>query len=233
MAEAMPILLIPGLLESPRVYGEQMATLWRLGPVSVANHTMDDSMAAIAKRILAAAPPRFALAGHSMGGYIAFEIVRQAPERVAQLAFIDTSARPDAPEQTERRRLGMAMARNGRFRNVTDLLFPLLVHPAHRMDAALLATCQAMAEDCGVEAYLRQQAAIIGRADSRPILAAIRCPTLVLVGDKDQLTPPALAEEIAAGIAGAHLVTIADAGHLPTLEQPAATTKALAEWLSA
>ena len=180
MAEPMPILLIPGLLESPRFYAAQLAPLWRRGLVAIANHTQDDSIAAIAKRILADAPRRFALAGHSMGGYIAFEIMRQAPERVARLALIDTSARPDMPEQTERRQLGMAMAREGRFGKITEMLFPMLVHPNHRMDAALLELVQAMADDCGADAYIRQQTAIIGRADSRTTLAAIRCPTLVL-----------------------------------------------------
>lgn len=233
MAEPMPILLIPGLLKSPRFYAAQLAPLWRRGLVAIANHTQDNSIAAIAKRILADAPRQFALAGHSMGGYIAFEIMRQAPERVARLALIDTSARPDMPEQTERRQLGMAMAREGRFGKITEMLFPMLVHPNHRMDAALLELVQAMADDCGADAYIRQQTAIIGRANSRTTLAAIRCPTLVLVGDKDQLTPPTLAEEIAAGIPGARLVTIVGAGHLPALEQPDATNRALMEWLKA
>ena len=104
MAEALPIMLIPGLTCSARLYAEQIPALWRFGPVMVADHTRDDSMAAIARRILAAAPPRFALAGLSMGGYIAFEILRQAPERVAKLALLDTGARAETPEQTERRK---------------------------------------------------------------------------------------------------------------------------------
>ena len=98
MDDAMPILLVPGLAGSPRIYAPVAPALWRYGPVSIANHIRDDHMGAIARRILAEAPPRFALAGHSMGGYIAFEIMRQAPDRVAKLALINTQARPDTPE---------------------------------------------------------------------------------------------------------------------------------------
>ena len=104
MDNTMPILLVPGLGGSPRLFAPVVPALWRFGPVTVANHIRDDSMGAIARRILAEAPPRFALAGHSMGGYIAFEIMRQAPQRVAKLALINTQARPDTPEATARRR---------------------------------------------------------------------------------------------------------------------------------
>ena len=105
MDNPMPVLLVPGLGGSPRIYAPVVAQLWRYGPVTVANHFRDDSMGAIARRILAEAPPRFALAGHSMGGYIAFEIFRQAPERIAKLALINLpKARPDTPEASERRR---------------------------------------------------------------------------------------------------------------------------------
>ena len=104
MENTMPILLVPGLGGSPRIYAEVTPALWRFGPVTVANHIRDDNMGAIARRILAEAPPRFALAGHSMGGYIALEIMRQAPERVAKLALINTQARPDTPEASARRR---------------------------------------------------------------------------------------------------------------------------------
>src|SRR4051794_37794546 len=99
MSESMPIVLIPGLLGSARLYAQQIPELWRFGPVMVADHTRDETMAAIACRVLAVAPPKFMLAGLSMGGYISFEIMRVAPERVAKLALLDTSARPDLPEQ--------------------------------------------------------------------------------------------------------------------------------------
>src|SRR4029450_1378093 len=114
MSAPLPTVLIPGLTCPARLYAEQTPVLWRFGPVTVADHTRDDSMDAIAARILAAAPPRFALAGLSMGGYLALTIVRQAPERVQKLALLETSARPETPEQTARRKPQIALAQNGR-----------------------------------------------------------------------------------------------------------------------
>jgi len=230
-SEPLPVVLIPGLTCTARLYTEQIPALWQFGPVMVADHRRDDSMAGIACRILAAAPPRFALAGLSMGGYIAFEIMRQAPARVARLALLDTGARADLAEQTKRRRDLMAMAKAGRYTEIPELAFPLYVHRNRHGDEVLKRIVCGMAEDTGLEAYLRQQQAILSRPDSRPGLAAIACPTLVLVGEGDEATPPDLAREIAAGIPGSRLVIIPDSGHLSTLEQPVAVTKALVEWL--
>jgi pimeloyl-ACP methyl ester carboxylesterase len=229
--DTLPIVLIPGLTCTARLYAEQIPPLWQFGPVMVADHRRDDSMKAIARRILADAPPRFALGGLSMGGYIAFEIMRQAPERVAKLALLDTGARADTPERSEGRRELMALAERGRYAEIPEQAFPLYVHRNRHGDAALKQVVGAMAEATGVEAYLRQQQAILSRPDSRPGLGAISCPTLVLVGEGDEATPPELAREIAAGIPGSRLVTIPDSGHLSTLEQPAAVTAALIEWL--
>jgi pimeloyl-ACP methyl ester carboxylesterase len=231
LSDNLPIVLMPGLNCSARLYAEQIPALWRFGPVTVADHTRDDSIAAIARRILAAAPPRFALAGLSMGGYIAFEIMRQAPQRVAKLALLDTGPRAETPEQTQARRPRIELAKTGRFAEVADIQFPLLVHRSRHGDGALKRLVRLMAEETGPEAFLRQQHAIIGRSDSRPGLAAIACPTLVLVGDGDALTPPALAEEMAAGIPGARLVVIGACGHLSTLERPQAVKEALVEWM--
>jgi pimeloyl-ACP methyl ester carboxylesterase len=228
---ALPIMLVPGLLVTARLYAEQIPALWRMGPVTVADHTRDDSMAAIARRILADAPPQFALAGLSMGGYVAFEIVRQAPERVARLALLSTSAGLDPPEITERRRRQIALAQEGRFGDVADMQFRLLVHRSRLDDEGLQTLVRLMADETGAEAFVRQQTAIIGRADSRPDLARIACPTLVVVGDGDELIAPEHSAEIAGGIPGARLVTIAECGHLSTLERPAQVTAALAEWL--
>jgi pimeloyl-ACP methyl ester carboxylesterase len=229
--EGLPVLLIPGLTCSARLYVEQISALWRHGPVTVADHTRDSSMADIARRILSSAPPRFALVGLSMGGYIAFEIMRQAPERVVKLALLDTSARADTAEQTERRQVVIGLAKAGRYNEVPDITYPVYVHPRRYDDAALKRLVRTMAEETGADAFLRQQAAIIGRPDSRPGLGRIACPTLVLVGEADAGTPPELAREIAAGIPGARLVIVPDSGHLSTLEQPAAVTAALLEWL--
>jgi len=231
VGEPLPLILIPGLLDSARLYEQQLPQLWRLGPVMVADHTRDDSMGGIARRILANAPPRFALAGLSMGGYICFEILRQAAERVAKLALLDTSARADTPEASAMRRTQMALATGGRFAEMVEAQFIRLVSPARRNDALLRATNRRMAEEVGPQAFVRQQSAIMGRPDSRPGLASIACPTLVLVGEQDELTPPERAREMATGIRGAHLVTVPDCGHLSALEQPDAVTGALREWL--
>ncbi len=231
MTKALPILCIPGLACSPRLYAEQIAPLWTVGPVTVAQHGHDESMAAIARSILISAPERFALIGLSMGGYVSFEILRQAPERVAKLALLDTSARPDTPEQTENRRAQIRLAEKGRIAVLADAMFPRLVHPLRRTDERLRDIFRVMAEETGTAGFIRQQTAIIGRADSRPSLAGIRCPTLVLVGDSDELTPPSLAAEMAGGIAGARLVTVPECGHASTLERPRPVTEALMDLL--
>jgi len=233
MTEPLPIVLIPGLLDSARLYGGQLPRLWWFGPVTIADHTRDDSMAAIASRVLATAPPSFALVGLSMGGYVAFEILRQAAGRVVKLALLDTTARADTPELSERRRGQIALTESGRFADVFEQQYPLLIHRARQGEVALRRLVWLMGEEVGPEAFIRQQTAIINRPDSRPGLAAIGCPTLALVGDGDVLTPPAWAEEIAAGIPGARLVVVPDCGHLSTLERPREVTQALVEWLQA
>src|SRR5471030_2458899 len=147
MDNTMPILLVPGLVSSPRIFAPVAPALWRFGPVTVANHIRDDNMGAIARRILAEAPPRFALVGHSMGGYIAFEIMRQAPERVAKLALMNTQARADAPEAVERRRGMIAGTQAGGFRDGVGALYPGLVHPSRHDDADLKKVVFEMADD--------------------------------------------------------------------------------------
>ena len=232
MASVLPLLLVPGLLCSARLYAPQIAALWPFGPVTVADHRRDDKVAAIAARILADSPPRFALAGLSLGGYIAFAMLRQAPERIAKLALLDTSARPDTAEQSARRENFIAMAEAGELTEVVDTLTRVYLHRNRHNDDALKRVVQDMAADTGVEAFVRQQKAIMSRMDSRPLLATIRCPTLVLVGDGDELTPPDLSKEICTGISGARLVVVPDCGHLSTIERPDAVNAALAEWLS-
>jgi pimeloyl-ACP methyl ester carboxylesterase len=225
--ESVPVVMIPGLLCSARLYARQIPALWGTGPVTIADHTRDDSMAGIAARILASAPPRFALVGLSMGGYISFEIMRQAPRRIVRLALLDTAARPDTVEVSAARRAQVELANRGGFEEVIDALYPRLVHASRTADGVLRELNRQMGREVGVAGYCRQQAANIARPDSRPGLAAIRCPTLVLVGDADQLTPPDRAAEIANGITGARLVTVAGCGHLSALEEPDAVNAAL------
>jgi pimeloyl-ACP methyl ester carboxylesterase len=231
MADMLPLVLVPGLICSPRIYAPVIPALWRLAPVMVANHIRDDSMAAIARRILSEAPPRFALAGHSMGGYIAFEIMRQAPERVARLALLNTQARPDTPEASARRRTMMTRAREGEYHAIVEELSANFVHPSRRADERLRKVTRDMADDVGIEGFVRQQTAMIARPDSRPTLTAIRCPTLVLTSDTDNMIPNSLSTEMADEIAGSSLVVLDDCGHLPQLEQPEETAQALLEWM--
>src|SRR3974377_437268 len=160
---SLPVLLVPGLTCTARLYSEQIPALWQFGPVTVADHRRDDSMQDIARRILATAPPRFALAGLSMGGYIAFEIMRQAPERVAKLALLDTGSRPETPDQSERRRLLMRLAKEGRYAEIPEQAFPIYVHPNRHNDQALKRIVREMTEATGGTAYLRQQQEILTR----------------------------------------------------------------------
>jgi pimeloyl-ACP methyl ester carboxylesterase len=228
---SLPVVLVPGLACTPRLYAEQMPALWTFGPVLVADHRRGDSMDAIARQLLAQAPTRFALAGLSMGGYIALAVQRLAPDRVMKLALLDTGSRSDTPEASERRKASMEKVRAGEFDAVMDTLWPVLVHKNRRDDLALKRIVIDMAMTAGSDAFIRQQQAIMTRPDSRPGLPAIRCPTLVLVGEGDELTPPALADEMASLIPNSRLVKVLDSGHLSTLEKPDVVTKALVEWV--
>jgi len=233
MAGNLPILLVPSLNGSARLYGPQIPELWRLGPVTVADHTRDDTMASIAKRVLETAPERFLYVGLSMGGYLAFEIMRQAPERVVKMAVLDTSARADLPEIVTLRRERIALAESGRFDEVIETTWEPLVHPSLRVGTPLKSIHVAMCRDVGPEGYVRQQKACMNRIDSRPMLGSIRCPTLVIVGAQDEPTPPELAEEIAGGIPGARLIKIPECGHFSTIERPERVTKELIAFLRA
>src|SRR3712207_5650792 len=186
----------------------------------------------MALRALAAAPPRFAVAGLSMGGYVALEIMRRAPERVARLALLDTSARTDTPDQARRRREAIELAEGGGFEGVADRMLPNLVHPDRLPDEGLVAAIRAMAERLGKDGFLRKQRAIMGRIDSRPHLPRIACPTLVLCGREDASTPLPLSEEMASLIPGARLEVVERCGHMPAMERPAEVTAALRRWLA-
>jgi len=229
---SLPVVLVPGLLCSARLYHHQIAELWQYGPIQIANHIRGSTMSQIARDILFSAPPRFALVGLSMGGYIAFEVMRQASARVAKLALLDTGARSDTPDQSERRRTLMALANSHPIEEIADRLFPVLVHRAHHGNESLHMLVRRMAQETGQAVFMRQQTAIMNRPDSRPDLCAIECPTLVMVGDEDTITPPELSEEIAAGIRDADLAIVPDCGHLSTLEQPHAVTRRLVKWLN-
>ena len=225
------LILLPGLLCDSRLWAAQAADLADVCPVLIPDLTRDLGIPALARRVLAEAPPRFALGALSMGGYVAFEILRQAPERVARLALFDTMASPDAPERAAQRRAMLELAERGRFLGISPQLLPRLIH-ASRLGTPVADTVLAMGKAVGKAAFLRQQQSIIDRPDSRPTLAQIQVPTLIVVGAQDQLTPPAEAELMHAGIQGSRLVVLDDCGHLPPLELPERTSALLREWLA-
>lgn len=195
-----------------------------------ANHLAGEGLAGIAGQILSVAPPRFALVGFSFGGYLSFEILRQARDRVAKLALIDTSVRADTPESIENRRRRIELARAGKFGLVLQQSFPNSVHPDNAEDSELMAIHRTMGETNGAEAYVRHQEAIIARPDSRSMLAGIDVPTVIIVGEADAITPPEVAREMHDGIADSRLAVIPNAGHMALLERPAAVNAALKEW---
>jgi pimeloyl-ACP methyl ester carboxylesterase len=225
-----PVLMLPGLLCDAALWRAQVEGLADRAAVVIPDLTLDDSVAAMAARALAAAPPRFSLAALSMGGYVAFEMLRQAPDRIERIALIATSAAPDSPERAEQRRRAMASLRYGRFAGVTSRMLPQLIAPQH-LDGPVGQTVMAMAKRVGPDAFLRQQQAILTRPDSRPLLSTLTVPVTIIVGDGDILTPPAESEAIRAGIPHATLHRLPDCGHLPALEQPDIVTSLLRDWL--
>ncbi len=228
----IPLMLVPGLLCDERLWQYQADDLLEIADSIIADVTTGASISEMAHAVIGAAPERFALAGLSMGGYVALEILRTAPARVARLALLGTSARPDTPEQTAVRRKLMKLAQDGRFDGVPRKLLPMLIHADRLEDVELVSNVLDMAESVGSEAFVRQENAIIRRPDSREDLKNIACPTLVLCGREDALTPLPLHEEMASLIPDARLRVIQGCGHLSTLERPEEVSAALREWLA-
>lgn len=227
------LILIPGLLCTQRLWRDQATALADLARIIVTTAQVEhDNLGAIATAILEQAPERFALAGLSFGGHIAFEILRRGPERVERLALLNTSPRPDRPEQRTQRQDQIRLAGQGRFLGVSDRLLPSLLYPDRLKDEALVGDVKAMAAAVGRDGFVRQQRAILGRPDSRPLLPRIACPTLVLTGRQDARIPLRIHEEMAAAIPGAELVVIEACGHLSALERPAEVAQALRHWLT-
>ncbi len=226
-----PLVLIPGLACTAALFADQVPVLAKGRDVIIADHMQHDNMADIAAAILADAPARFALAGLSMGGYISLEIMRQAPERVERLALLDTSARADAPEKTALRLDALELVAAGKYMAVCYSTLELSIAASRHQDAALKAAIIDMADDTGPDVWAQQTRAIIGRANSVPMLAGISCPTLVIVGDEDQLTPMDCAFEMAEAIPNARLGVVAGCGHMSTMERPDVVTGLLQDWL--
>jgi pimeloyl-ACP methyl ester carboxylesterase len=227
-----PLVLLPGLLNTRRLYESQIVDLADLAEVIVPELWHYDSIGAMAQAALDAAPAPFALGGFSMGGYVSFEILRRAPERVERLALMDTQAVPDTPEASARRRGFIEQSKMGRFHGVQPSLLPQIVHRARLEDPAVVHPILEMAKEVGAKGFINEQTAMIARPDSRRMLADIRVPTVVIVGRQDQATPLPRSQEMAADVANSRLVIIEECGHMSPLEKPAELSAALRRWLT-
>jgi pimeloyl-ACP methyl ester carboxylesterase len=227
------IIFIPGLNCDADLFADQIAMVRSAHRFAVADTTRDDTIAAMARRLLAEhSDDELTLIGLSMGGYIALEAQAQAPERINRIALLDTNARADAPEAVENRQRLIALTEAGRFDEVCETLWGKLVAQGRQQDTALRARVDAMAASIGPETFIRQERAIMDRRDHRARLPEIMIPALVIVGDEDALTPPALSQEMAEALPQATLGIIPDCGHLSTMERPEAVNRALAAWLA-
>jgi len=225
------LILLPGLLCDDELWRDQLIGLADAAVCRVADLTVGRTIEELAQRVLAAAPPSFALAGFSFGGYVAQEIARQAPVRVERLALLGTSIRPDTPERAAvRRSLADAAAAPAAFRGISDRLLRSFVDPARLGDEALVGRIRAMTTRLGRDVFLRQNAMV--RRDGEAVLRGLACPLLVACGENDTLTPLAQHRALAAMIATARLCVIEGSGHLAPMEQPDAVTAALRAWLN-
>ena len=228
-----PVVLVSGQLLTDAFWTPIISALGHRTTFIIADHTKDETIAGMAARLLADAPPVFDLVAHAMGGFVAFEVMRQAPTRVRRLVLMSTLAPNDGPAQTERRQGYIRLVESGNFAGVVEERIPILLHPDRRSDETMLAAVRGMALDTGAETFLRQQRAIMSRADSRPSLAAIPCPTLLIWGREDGITTKAHQDEMLAAIPDIRLEIIEHCGHLLTLERPAETVLILEDWLGA
>jgi pimeloyl-ACP methyl ester carboxylesterase len=226
------LVLLPGLLNTARVFEPVIAALGDAAEVIVPELYQCDSIDGMAEAALGLAPERFALGGFSMGGYVAFEMLRRAPQRIERLALIDTQASPDPPASTARRRAFVDQSKIGRFHGVTSTLMPSLIHPSRLSDAAVTGPIVEMAAQIGADGFEREQRAIMARPDSRPLLVDIKVPTIVISGRQDRTVPLARAEEMAADISHSQLVVLEQCGHMAPLEKPVEVAAALKKWLS-
>lgn len=226
----IPLILLPGMMCDARMFGPQIAALSRQ-TLHLPSLTEADGMAALAAQILRNAPPRFALAGLSMGGIVAMEILRQAPERVVRLALMDTNPLAETPEVQARRVPQIARVLAGGLDAVMrDEMKPLYLADTPRR-AEILDLCMAMARDLGPATFADQSRALAARADQTATLAAFKGPALVLMGELDIPCPRARHDLMHALMPQSRLTIIGGAGHLPTLEKPTETTAALIRWL--
>jgi pimeloyl-ACP methyl ester carboxylesterase len=226
------LIFLPGLGCDATIWADQLQAFGELSPAVADQHFQHDSLPDMAAALLARHPGELLLCGASLGGMLALEVCAQAPGRVRGLALLGSSARIDAPERTAMRMQGIRAMQEGGFENVLKANLPFSMHPRSLADKALVARFIAMLRRIGPQELIRQNRVVMRRTDQRALLPRLRCPTLVMCGDADLVTPPEHTRELAQLIAGAQLEWIAGAGHMLSMEQPAAVNAALRAWLA-
>jgi pimeloyl-ACP methyl ester carboxylesterase len=225
------IVLIPSQLCTELVFEPQMPALSSLARPRVFVQRDHDTVGAMAQSVLEASPERFTLITHGMGGFVAFEMLRRAPQRIGKLVLMSALAPADTPKQTERRMGYIRLVEQGRFDGIIEERIPMLVHPSRTGDAALTAVLRRMASNTGPEVFQRQQRAIMARLDSRPMLASIACPTMLMFGRQDGITTIEHQTEMVSAIPDVRLEILEDCGHMMTLEKPDAVNGLLEGFL--
>ena len=231
-----PLVLLPGLLCDEAVWQGQIDALRDVAQSTCMDWGRLDSILAMAERVLRLAPPEFSLAGHSMGGRVAFQVVRMVPQRVQRLALFNTGAdakppgEPGVLEEQKRRSL-LEIAKTQGMRAFAMAWLPPMMKPGRMADKALVDSIVAMLERKTPEIYEMQMLALLARPDARSVLPTIKCPTLLLTGREDSWSPPARHQEMAAAIPNSRVVVVPDSGHMAPMEQPQAVAQAMREWL--
>ncbi len=231
MSRKQPLVLLPGSLSDEEVWVNQVPALSDIADIRIPHLMGFDSLDAIADAVLADAPETFALAGFSMGGRVALEVFRRAPERVTRLALIDASVHPIAEGEAEKRQPLLNLAMTEGMEALADAWLPRIVHPSRLDDTPYMARLKAMACRFTPEDYVDEVRALLTRPDARPVMAMIHCPTLILAGEADPLSTPARNAEMAGMIPHARLAILKDCSHFPMLEKPDETNAALCQWL--
>jgi pimeloyl-ACP methyl ester carboxylesterase len=225
------VVFVPSQLLTADFWAPLIAQLGNTIDAMVGDHSRHDSVKAMARSILADAHEQFVLVAHGMGGFIAFEMLRQQPDRIQKIVLISTQARNDSPAQTARRLNYLRLVEAGNFAQVAEERIPILVHPKRTANEPLLSLIRKMAYDTGAEAFLRQQHAIMNRPDSRPSLPRIACPTLIVFGKEDGVATLANQQEMLEAIPGARLEIVEECGHLIPLERTDLLADLLASWI--
>ena len=230
-SDVSTLLMLPGLLCSDYVWQPQVKALSRYNTIAVTGYGRARSFAAMAEQVLQQAPSRFALAGHSMGGRVALEVFRRAPERVERLALLDTGVHPVQPGEADKRIALLNLGKEQGIEALVDAWLPPMVHPDRRDDDAFMAPLRSMCIEAGLQQFEDQITALLDRPDATPLLGEIRVPTLVATGRDDAWSPPEQHQPIADAIENSTLVVYENCGHMSTVESPNAVSESLSDWM--